>query len=120
MKHCDYAPGLHSLCSSSSYRQWSELVDTALSVVNPPSVFEQTLNKLILTNSNSDVPSSSSLHLDLPADDESFDWSRTSRETSPPLVSPSYFRPEKPESPVDINFDHSRAALGEWERGEGV
>ena len=46
--------------------------------------------------------------LDLPAESEVFDWSvEKSMETVPSL-----FRPAKAESPIDINFDHSRAALG--------
>ena len=47
-------------------------------------------------------------NLDLPAESEGFDWSA---EESMEIV-PSIFRPTKPESPIDINFDHSRAALG--------
>lgn len=46
--------------------------------------------------------------VDLPVDSEGFDWSvEVSME-----IAPSLFRPTKPESPVDINFDHNRAAMG--------
>lgn len=47
--------------------------------------------------------------LDLPSDSEGFDWST---ETRCELL-PTVFKPAKPESPIDINFDHSRAAMGE-------
>lgn len=43
-------------------------------------------------------------------DSELFDWQHKEREIDPV---PTFVRPGKPESPVDINFDHSQAALGE-------
>ncbi|XP_064403668.1 uncharacterized protein LOC135349112 [Halichondria panicea] len=46
--------------------------------------------------------------LDLPSDCEGFDWSSESR----CQILPTLFKPAKPESPVDISFDHYRAALG--------
>lgn len=46
--------------------------------------------------------------LDLPVDSEPFDWQE--KEIDPV---PTFVRPGKPESPVDINFDHSQAAFGE-------
>ena len=47
--------------------------------------------------------------LDLPSDCEAFDWLSESR----CHVQPTLFKPAKPASPVDISFDHYRAALGE-------
>lgn len=49
--------------------------------------------------------------LDLPADAEPFDWQHKEREEGP-LTAANFVRPGKPESPVDINFDHSQAAFG--------
>ena len=49
------------------------------------------------------------LTLDLPADSEPFDWQHKVKEVDP---IPTFVRPGKPESPVDINFDHSQAAFG--------
>ena len=48
--------------------------------------------------------------LDLPADSDPFDWQQKEKEIDPV---PNFVRPGKPESPVDINFDHSQAAFGE-------
>ena len=44
---------------------------------------------------------------------EGFDWSIASDKKTPfsPDLLPSFFRP-KPASPVNIDFDHSKAAMG--------
>ena len=50
-----------------------------------------------------------------PGDEEGFDWmhpNQRRRAVSPDVV-PNLFRPRK-ESLVDVNFDHDRAASGEW------
>ena len=52
--------------------------------------------------------------LDLPADVEPFDWQHKEREDGP-LPAANFVRPGKPESPVDINFDHSQAAFGKYD-----
>lgn len=47
--------------------------------------------------------------LDLPVDSEPFDWQHKVAAVEP---LPTFVRPGKPESPVNINFDHSQAAFG--------
>ena len=69
---------------------------------------------MILSQLRSSVIPPSSAHtlpptLQLPADSEPFDWQHKETEMNP---IPTFVRPGKPESPVDINFDHSQAAFG--------
>ena len=89
-------------------RFWENLCDHS---VSPNNVGQ---NEAILSQLRTSVvppPSAHSLPpmLDLPADSEPFDWQHKEREVDP---IPTFVRPGKPESPVDINFDHSQAAFG--------
>ena len=89
-------------------RFWENLCDHS---VSPNSVGQ---NDAILSRLRSSVVCPSSAHslsnvLDLPADSEPFDWQHKESEINP---IPTFVRPGKPESPVDINFDHSQAAFG--------
>ena len=89
-------------------RFWENLCDRS---VSPNSVGQ---NEAILSRLQSSVVSPSPAHslpptLDLPADSEPFDWQHKEKEVDP--IS-AFVRPGKPESPVDINFDHSQAAFG--------
>ncbi len=76
-------------------RCWSALVHDALHPTLP-----------LLTTTHAQLNQSSLI--DLPTDSEGFDWSTETRCE----VLPTLFKPAKPESPIDIDFDHSRAAIG--------
>lgn len=93
-------------------RFWENLRSHSL---RPPTVGQ---NDVILSNFRaaslrsammSSRHASSQQALDLPVDSEPFDWQHEVREMVPPAT---FVRPGKPESPVDINFDHSQAAFG--------
>lgn len=53
------------------------------------------------------------LHLDLPAECNDFDWD-TEGTPNNESISPILFRPGQPESPLDLEFDHKRASLGNF------
>ena len=89
-------------------RFWEDLSDRS---VSPSSVGQ---NEEIVSRLRASVVPPLPPHplpppLDLPADSEPFDWQHKEREVTPV---PTFVRPGKPESPVDINFDHSQAAFG--------
>jgi hypothetical protein len=91
------------------YRFWEDLCDHS---VSPNSVGQN--EAILLQLRASVIPPPSPEHslppaLDLPTDSEPFDWQQKEREVTPV---PTFVRPGKPESPVDINFDHSQAAFG--------
>ena len=90
------------------YRFWEDLSDRS---VSPSSVGQ---NEAIVSRLRASVVPPLPPHplppaLDLPTDSEPFDWQHKEREVTPV---PTFVRPGKPESPVDINFDHSQAAFG--------
>ena len=60
------------------------------------------------------------LQLNLPAECNDFDWD-TQSTSSNESISPLFFRPGQPESPLDLDFDHRRASLGKSQfMGKGV
>ena len=84
------------LCAHS---HWSELHSSAL------------LPAPTLPSLSARPPETRPPPLDLPSDSDIFNWSTEDRVE----ILPSLFKPAKPESPIDIQFDHSRAALGVYE-----
>ncbi len=87
---------MHSQLVTHVLRSWSVLVGSALHPALP------------LLTSHGPIDERRP-PLDLPSDCEGFDWSSESR----CQILPTLFKPAKPESPVDISFDHYRAALGQ-------
>ena len=72
------------------------------------SLIQFALHKAIFSESSGKLRQ---LHLDLPAECNSFDWDKDSTPNRD-SISPILFRPGPQESPIDVHFDHERATLG--------
>lgn len=74
-------------------------------------LIQLTLQKIILCD-NEAPNTRQQLQLDLPAECDGFDWDSEASPTRD-SISPILFRPGLQESPIDVDFDHIRASLGE-------
>lgn len=99
-------------CKAFDSRFWSELCSHSVipNTVGQKSSILLSFRDAVLCPAKSSTTYNNSL--DLPADTEPFDWQHKQSEVD--LV-PTFVRPGKPDSPVDINFDHNQAAFGQLE-----